>query len=246
MKKILLTNEQFIQRSKEVHGDKYNYILFDYKGSKIKGKIICKKHGEFWQKPNDHLTGCGCPNCKKDKLKYTLKEFVKKCKQVHCNKYDYSLVNYINYLTKIKIVCPIHGIFEQIPRDHLQGCGCQICNESKGELQIRKILIIDNKIKFKEQKTFNECKGVKRLLPFDFYLPDYNTCIEYDGEQHFEPIDFSGKGIREKDIKAFNNLKINDNIKTNYCLQNNINLFRIKYDENIKDKMFIIKEIICQ
>lgn len=114
------TTEEFINKAKLIHGDKYDYSLVNYINSCIKVKIICKIHGEFEQIPSDHLSGKGCYKCY-GSVKLTTEEFIKKAKLAHGDKYDYSLTNYINNRTKVKIICPIRGEFEQLPRDHLFG-----------------------------------------------------------------------------------------------------------------------------
>ena len=119
------TNE-FIERAKEVHGNKYGYGKVDYKRSNEKVCIVCPTHGEFFQIPSSHLIGFGCPGCSGNK-KLTTEDFIEKAKEVHGNKYDYSKVNYKNISTKITIVCPIHGEFEQAPCKHLSGSGCPKC-----------------------------------------------------------------------------------------------------------------------
>jgi hypothetical protein len=119
-----------------------------------------------------------------------------------------------------------------IREDHLVcGHGCPICRNSIGEKRVKEYLI-KHKINFVQQHTFDGCKNI-RDLPFDFYLPDYNTCIEYDGIQHFEPVDFGGKG-EEYAIQQFKDLQIRDGIKNNYCQNNHIFLCRIKYTQNVK------------
>jgi hypothetical protein len=147
-------------------------------------------------------------------------EFIKKCQEKHNNFYNYDLTIYQGRKKSIIIICPIHGSFSQIASDHLYcGCGCQKCNRSKGEIKIESILEKLN-INFITQYKFHNCKN-KNKLPFDFYLPEFNCCIEYDGEFHF--IDM-----------GFNNLvetKMNDDIKSNFCQSNSINLIRINYNE---------------
>lgn len=226
---------KFIEKAKIVHENKYDYSLAEYKDSITKIKIICPEHGIFEQNPNGHLSGCGCYICGGTK-KLTTKEFIKKATEVHGNKYDYSLVDYKNNETKVKIICRKHGIFEQTPAAHYRvKCGCPLCKISKGENKIVKFLI-ENNIDFERQKTFLECTNIN-LLPFDFYILKHNLCIEYDGEQHFKPIDiFGGK-------TAFEELKKRDEIKTNYCIKNNIKLLRIKYNENIEN---ILKENLIE
>ena len=125
------TTKEFINKAQKIHGDKYDYSLVEYIGSFSKVKIICKKHGEFIQMPNKHLCGRGCPKCGK---RLSTEEFIKSVKKIHINKYDYSLVKYYDSFTKVKIICPIHGIFEQSPVNHSQGSGCQKCGQDKRTL----------------------------------------------------------------------------------------------------------------
>ena len=116
---------QFIKEAKEVHGDKYDYSKVEYINAKTKVRIICPIHGEFWQKPNNHLYKQGCPKCANKNI--TTNEFIEQAKEVHGDKYDYSKVEYINNRTKVCIICPIHGEFWQLPNNHLQGKGCKDC-----------------------------------------------------------------------------------------------------------------------
>ena len=125
MERNKLTTEEFINKAKIIHGDKYNYPLVEYKNNYAKVKIICKEHGIFEQVPNHHLRNHGCPKCKKNRL--TTEEFISKAKNIHGEKYDYSLVKYENNHTKVKIICIEHGIFEQTPNHHLSGQTCGTC-----------------------------------------------------------------------------------------------------------------------
>jgi len=224
-----LNTEIFINRSQKSHNNKYNYLLVDYKGAYDKVKIICPIHGEFEQKPCDHIDGYrGCSKCG-GTMKSNTEGFILKSKKIYRDKYDYSLVNYSLCTNKVKIICKKHGEFKVSPTNHLSGKGCPICNQSKGENIIMNFLS-DNNIKYIPQKKFDNCKNINSL-PFDFYLPKYNMCIEFDGEQHFKPnIRFGGE---IEFIKRVNN----DNIKTNFCKNNNIKLLRIKYNENIIEKL---------
>ena len=121
-----LTKEEFIKKSKKIHGDKYDYSKVDYKNSRDKVCIICPIHGEFQQKANEHLRGHGCSKCG-GTHKLTQEQFIDKSKEVHGDKYDYNDVVYTNMQTKVKIKCPIHGEFEQLPSLHLKGNGCPKC-----------------------------------------------------------------------------------------------------------------------
>jgi len=226
---IKLTFKEFINKAKQIHGNKYDYSLVDYKNNKTKIKIICPKHGIFEQIPNAHLNGQGCIICS-GRFNYTTKEFIEKAKVVHGDKYDYSLVDYKNNYTKVKIICPKHGIFEQSFKQHISlKHGCPICNESKGERVVAKYLNSKN-IQYIREHRFNDCVN-KQPLPFDFYLPNKNILIEFDGKQHYEPVKFFGgeKGLKYR--------QQNDTIKTEYCMSNNIKLIRINY---IKDVINIL------
>ena len=335
--------EDFISRAMIIHGDKYDYTKTEYSLHKNKVIITCPKHGDFRQVANSHLMGVGCKKCGDEnrnrvfKPKYTTEEFIRVAQQIWQNKYDYSLVDYKNEKTKIKIVydgivyeqlpgghlkyppekflnqeiflikarrkwgdkydyslvefktthqpvkiiykgviyeqlpsnhlkyaperrnvrtletfiedskeihnnkysydkaeyisdkhnviitCPLHGDFKQKPSVHLKGSGCKRCSESFGEKKIAKIL--ENMgIEFIREHMFKDLKAIS-YLKFDFYLPALRTCIEFDGIQHYEPLEFFGG------IKAFELLKERDALKQSYCEDNYIDLIRIRYDQ---------------
>lgn len=286
------TTEEIITKFKEIHNNKYDYSLVDYKFNYIKVSIICPTHGEFKQLSNNHLKGNGCPKCvgknkttdefinecnikhnnkyNYSKVNYTInqkkicvicpihgdfnirashhldgsgcakckglyktnEEFINECKLIHGENFDYSLVKYKNCKTKVKIICPKHSLFHQTPSHHLSGEGCPSCNESHGERKIRQYFEKNN-VDFIFQHKFKNCRDV-RPLPFDFYIPELDTCIEFDGQGHFKKFYF------EKDNIELNNRIRRDSIKTKYCLDNSIELIRIRYDENIEEKLRFI------
>jgi len=225
-----LTTDEFIFKAKQIHGKRYDYTQVHYQNDHTLVTIICKKHGPFEQRPHNHLhDGCGCPSCGKVKRKHT-KEFVQESKQIHGQKYDYKLTEYVNSRTKVKIVCPKHGAFVQSPAKHLQGNGCPLCKETYGERQIR-VWLEQHYIKYVFQKRFNNCRQILPL-PFDFFLPQHNLCIEYDGMQHFE--EGIGKSFQGKYVftrKMWKSLSERDDIKSQWCLENNIKLLRIAYNQ---------------
>ena len=90
-------------------------------------KIKCKTHGIFEQTPKNHLKGQICPKCSKG-YKYGQDDFIKKCESIHCNRFDYSKVDYKTNAINIIIVCKVHGDFEQLPLNHLKGDGCYRCS----------------------------------------------------------------------------------------------------------------------
>ena len=122
--------DALILRMRELHGGKYGYDVSSFSGTHNKMRIICPKHGEFWQTPNKHLMGRGCPKCNGG-VRLTTEEFVRKAKEKHGDRYDYSKVAYINASTCVEIICREHGSFMQKPSLHLMGSGCPICGGSK-------------------------------------------------------------------------------------------------------------------
>jgi hypothetical protein len=155
--------------------------------------------------------------------------FIKKAKLKHGDRYDYSLVEYINNKTKVKIMCKEHGKFEQRVDHHLNGAGCPICKESRGEAEIKKFCL-KNKIKVIRQHRFKNCRD-KKPLPFDFYLPEYNTCIEFNGRQHYISVPYWGGN------KNLKNQQIRDKIKLEFCQKNNISLIIINDIKEIIKKL---------
>lgn len=146
-KKQMSNIDDIIGKFNKAHGDRYDYSKFEYKGDRISSTIICPAHGEFQQIPNVHAKGHGCPSCSKNK-RLTTDEFIKSASNRHPN-YIYDFVNYKNMHSKVKIVCPSHGEFQQIPLHHLKGVGCPKCNQSKGEKLIESFLL-SNGIKFNQ------------------------------------------------------------------------------------------------
>ena len=234
------SNSDFIKMSKEIHNDKYCYDKVVYKNANSKVIIICSKHGEFIQRASSHLQGTSCIKCIFEEKRLCTDDFIEMSKKLHGERYNYDSVNYILYNTPVKIKCQQHGFFNQKPSRHLNGYGCKKCSISRGELRISKIL--DNyKIEYKSQYSFDDLKYINNLF-FDFAIFDESNNIKYllefNGEQHYKfnklmHIDESGFEIHKK----------RDELKLNYCLDNNITLHIIRYDEDIDEKMNIIFNI---
>ena len=135
-----LTTEEFIERVKVVHSDRYNYDKVEYINMYTKVCIVCTEHGEFWQSPSNHLSNNNCPECSKKRVadchRSNKEEFVQKAREVHDDLYNYDKVKYTNNRTKVCIICTRHGEFWQVPWSHLNGHGCATCaNESSSERQ---------------------------------------------------------------------------------------------------------------
>ncbi len=225
--KIILSKSIFLERSNKIHNNKYNYSQIDYVDTETKIDILCQTHGVFKQQPSSHMYGNGCPKCanmehgKHNAIDKDI--FIYKSENKHNHRYDYSFVNYINIKTKVEILCHRHGTFKQLPTIHMNGSGCPLCQISKGEDKI-KIFLDSNNIIYNKEHKFKDCK-YKQSLKFDFYLPNIKTCIEYDGEQHFR------KWHKGDSDEKLNLRKIRDEIKNDYCENNNIKLLRIPYTE---------------
>ena len=216
------TNE-FIERAKIIHVDKYDYSKVNYISSKEKVCIICPIHGEFWQTPDSHLKGCGCPKCKKNYPMNT-ETFIERAKKIHGDKYDYSKVNYVNIYTKVCIICSEHGEFWQTPLKHLEYQGCPKCSQSGIESVIDTFLT-ENKIEFIYECNNKTLKWLNKLR-LDFYLLDYNIAIECQGLQHFKARScFGGEKALESQIER-------DKKKKKLCDENNV---RLIYFSNIKN-----------
>ena len=231
-----LTKEEFVKRAEIIHENKYDYSKVNYINNSTKVCIICPEHGEFWQTPDAHLRGQGCPVCRyiistkkiREKQGLTTELFIIKAKKVHGNKYNYSKVEYKNYETKVCIICPEHGEFWQTPHHHLNGSGCPECGRNDiSEKKLYDILCTkyDNVI---SQYKPNFLNTLGKPQSIDIFFPDINLGIEYQGRQHFVPISkFGGK-------KGFIKILERDTRKYDLCKKNNLTLIYFSY-ENKKD-----------
>lgn len=236
-----LTSQQFIEKAKNIHGDKYDYSITEYTTAKQKLKIICSIHGVQEMLPHHHIKGYGCGKCGKEQInksngrQLTQQQFIDRVNSIQGLSFEKTI--YKDKRSKVTVACNIHGDYETTAEVLLKNCGCPKCKSSRGEKLIMEILdSLD--LFYTEQMSFSSCRSDKnRRLMFDFYLPHFNICIEYDGKQHFEAVPYWGgeEGLQRRQSSDF--------IKNEYCRINNIPLLRIKYDnvnilKSIKD--FII------
>ena len=207
-------------------------VLDEYINDSTKIHFKCLKGHIFEASPNKIKHGRGCPECKKEKLsKLFLKTTEQFKKDLEKANPSLKLINdYKGAFNEVEYRCKICGrISKGIPDKLLnRELGCRFCNASIPE-QIIIGLLEKLKVNYEFQKIFDECKYINNLK-FDFYLPDYNLCIEYQGEQHFKPVDFSYTPTKESKEKAENNFKKGlerDEIKRKFCKEHNINLIEI-------------------
>jgi hypothetical protein len=226
----------FAEKANKIHNNRYNYGLVNYINNKTKVAIICPEHGEFQQQPNNHISGQGCPKCKRDKLSSNMvkgkEEVISRLNNIFGDtKYTYDLSKYTNNRSYITIICPTHGSFSKSYQSLMKGNGCGDCDgyKSKGEKFVGEWLD-KNGIEYIPQMKFKGCM-LNRELKFDYYVPTYNICIEYNGKQHYYASSkFGGK-------QEFELTQKRDQIKINYCLENSIPLLIIKWDENPVEKL---------
>ena len=181
--KAKITLDVFLEKSHKIHGEKYNYDAVNFINNKTKVKIFCKRCNDyFYQTPSSHLAGCGCKKCATyfthQQNAISFEEFKNKLKKWHNNGFEYDEKSYNGMTKKMRIKCTrCNKIFEQTPYQHVvMFLGCPYCRASSGEQTIQ-TLLETYKIKYIFQKRFKNCRDI-HTLPFDFYLPDYNLCIE--------------------------------------------------------------------
>jgi len=137
-----LTLDRFIERANKIHNGSYDYSRVNFKNVESKIEILCPDHGPFLQRLFSHLKGFGCPRCgwseTAKKLSHSHERFLEDARKAHGNRYDYSRVEYVNALTKVTIICPDHGSFEQNPANHVRSVGCPKCgDESAAAIRVR-------------------------------------------------------------------------------------------------------------
>ncbi len=208
-------------------------VIDDYINYCTPIKHKCKIHNYIWNiSPASILKGAKCPLCNSEesakRYKKSHQKFLEELQTI--NPDIAPLEEYHNNKTKMLFQCLVCNYeWKTAPNTVLMGCGCPNCASSRGEKSIKKWLE-KKQVKFEQQKRFDDCRD-KRSLPFDFFLPQENKCIEYDGEQHYVPKKRFGGEV------GFENTKKHDQIKNEYCKINNIPLLRIPYTANIEEEL---------
>lgn len=220
--------ESFLERVQLINP--YVKVLSPYVRTDMHVQCECTICGHIYPVlPLNLLKGRKCPQCTLQKASERLRdshdEFLGKLSEVNA---DIKVVGeYVNQDTQIECVCSKCGnTWFPVPYHLLNGAGCPCCKQSRGEKAIQ-IYLEKNFIQYESQKRFSDCR-YKATLPFDFYLPQKNMCIEFDGIQHYEPLEIFGG------MEAFEETRKRDQIKSNYCLQKGITLLRIPYFEDIE------------
>lgn len=172
----MYNRKKFIEKAIKKHNNIYDYSLVNYKSSKEKVKIICKKHGIFEQTPAKHLIGRGCQICGGSNKK-TTEQFIIDAKKIHGDLYDYSLVEYKNANSLVIIICKEHGKFNQNPYNHIKGSGCPDCYlESK--FKTTEQFIIDAKKIHKKLYDYSNVKYIKNNIPVEIICKEHGSFFQ--------------------------------------------------------------------
>lgn len=172
-----VTTADFIQRAREVHGDRYDYTKVLYVAAKSKVIIICPEHGEFEQQPTNHYIGHGCPECGGNKP-LTLDKFIERADKVHEGRYDYSRVVLQNVESKVEIICPDHGLFLQRPASHLKGIGCHRCGRVDTANKLshsRERFLEDSRRAHGDRYDYSQVEYVNALSKVTIICPDHGA-----------------------------------------------------------------------
>lgn len=222
IQKQSFTKEEFIKKSIEIHKLNYDYSNVEYINNRTNINIICKKHGDFYQTPQGHLSGRGCIKCV-NKYCYTTDEWIHMAKNIHGDIYDYSKTNYISANDNVIITCKTHGDFKQIPRVHLRPTGCFRCNPKKfSKIQILWLQFMEKYYNIDIQHAMNgtEYNIQSTKYKADGYCIKTNTIFEFHGSvYHGDP---------------------------RCCNQNNISYFGVKYSilyQKTLDREQLIKDL---
>ena len=241
-----ITFDKFLEKARNVHGDKYDYSKSKIENYKTKIEIICPLHGSFFQTPNNHLGGKGCKECgMMSTLNHIYKncssnteDFISKSKELHSDTYDYSKVEYVNNSTSVEIKCEEHGSFLQSPRDHLRGHGCHTCGLLKARHFLGTSKLEEDFVDFIRSFYSGEIiTSVRDKIPpmeLDIFLPEFNIGIEINGSY------WHSERFKDKNYHLH---------KYNLCKEKGIRLISIWEWEILKDKNKIenfIKNLIVE
>lgn len=224
-----LTQEDILYRFKKTHGDRYDYSKVYFTKTKEKVCIICPEHGEFWQTPQKHIKGQGCPKCGIERrLKeqvLTNETYIQRANKVHGGKYGYDWLHFNSLHDKVNIKCPIHGYFEQIAYDHLNGHGCPVCGQqiSLSECEIGDFIRqCGNQIE-------TRIRNIIYPYELDIYVPSKKVAVEYNGLRW-----------HNEQFKKDKNYHL---IKTELCKRQGIHLIHVFEDEWLEHKDIIKSKI---
>lgn len=221
--------ELSIDKFKKIHGDTYDYSLFQYINSKELASVICRKHGIFKVSSGNHLKGSGCPKCQYHGVKPDTKEvFMQKQQKVHGDLYDYSISEYLGSKKPISIICVNHGVFSITPANHINlSHGCPQCSNHKSEFLYLMQCSNTNLIKIGITNNIRQRKlgigGDTKMLGI-FKLGPYQVIKEKELHKRFQTINVYNKDVNNGNTEFFN-----------------LNQYQV---EQLKEQL--LKEVICK
>jgi hypothetical protein len=223
----------FVEKSKQIHKNRYDYSKTVYKDIRSKVNIICKKHGEFLQHPQSHWAGYGCPQCGYTSLRKTKEQFVATANKIHNNRYDYTTSEYTNNYTKLKICCHLHGEFDRTPVAHtIYQRGCPACYP--GNQSWVEISWLDS-LRIPEDNRQKRITIGKKTFLVDAKVE--NTIYEFWGDfWHGNPEKFLPYDVNGKCGKTFNELYTETMKKRDLILSAGYNLVEI-WESNYRDQI---------
>jgi len=228
---VLTLSQRFVDfkdRAADVHSDRYDYSKSKYSNAITEIEIICHTHGSFWQRPYSHVDGHGCPKCADTSLDTT--DFIKRSHYVHQDKYDYSRSEYVNFRTKIEIICKEHGIFLQSPSQHLDGHGCPKCSHAISKPHQKALSLFPHDI-----HIVNNGRDVLDGLEIDLYCPALEFGVEIHGAYWHS--------CRINNSPRHNTYKRLHSIKAQAAERTGITLYQF-WDFEINDNPELIKSMI--
>ena len=254
-----LTQEEFINKAKAIHGDKYDYDESVYIDSSSKVKIICPIHGPFFQCAKTHISGHGCPECGKERTQSSRRlsneDFINRVNNIHKHKYDYSLIKYKNASTKIPIICPIHGPFMQTPQSHLKGHGCPDCSRKSVSSKLsrsEKDFLEEANIIHSSKYLYPNLNSVKSRDYIEIICPEHGAFIQ-NVQNHLrgQGCPFCGGTAKitpelflQKATKTHNN-KYSYTIPDNFDIDSDIQVFCPEHGISIQKARYHLKTIGC-
>ena len=243
-KKQVANFEDVKKKANKIHNFKYDYSEFNYVNYATKSTIICPHHGRFQQSMSAHTNkGCsrGCMKCgnetRGDRYRLSIEEVIRRCREIHGDKYDYPDSNYVNNLTPLRIICPHHGEFKQRMADHWAGTRCPVCGRNNVSEGILKDILKENfNYDIIHDRSFEWCSNNTKPKRYDFIIEELKCIIELDGDQHFKQV--SNWDSPENQLK-------NDIFKNQKAMENGYTMIRVYQPDIFKrDPETILKLIL--
>lgn len=250
----LIEFEEVVERASKYPS--FQYTVLDpatYKNARSTVTAVCSKHGKFCVSPFAIMRGYGCPVCRKlttpgARNILPLEMYKQYATEIHHGKYDYSLVTTLRQ-PKIPVICKTHGVFMIRHSAHIsptQLYGCQKCSRGYSAFEARiEDFLVKHGINYVYQKKFPDLVGKRNQpLPYDFFLPDMNLIIEYDGDHHYKPVKFGSNQTPESMKKKFADIVEADAKKNRYAMENKLNIMRISSLFADKIELILEREIL--